>query len=157
MDQDETWHMELGPGHIVLHGDPAPLPKGAQPPVFAHVCCGQTAGWIKMPLGTEVGLGPGDIVLDEGTQLPLKRSLAPTFRLTSIVANLATIHRRYRQDRTRQRFDSIGQTVTCNSGPKPSSKLFLGPQCQLVNSMIILHWLIELRFHVPVDTTSAQQ
>jgi len=32
----------------------------------AHVCCCiQTAGWIKMPLGTEVGLGPGDIVLDE--------------------------------------------------------------------------------------------
>ena len=24
----------------------------------------QTAGWIKMPLGTEVGLGPGDIVFD---------------------------------------------------------------------------------------------
>jgi len=22
------------------------------------------AGWIKMPLGTEVGLGPGDVVLD---------------------------------------------------------------------------------------------
>jgi len=22
------------------------------------------AGWIKMPLGKEVGLGPGDIVLD---------------------------------------------------------------------------------------------
>jgi len=28
------------------------------------VYCGQTAGWIKMTLGTEVGLGPGDIVLD---------------------------------------------------------------------------------------------
>ena len=26
--------------------------------------CGQTAGWIKMPLGMEVGLGPGDMVLD---------------------------------------------------------------------------------------------
>jgi len=26
--------------------------------------CGQTVGWITMPLGTEVGLGPGDIVLD---------------------------------------------------------------------------------------------
>ena len=25
---------------------------------------GQTAGWIKMPLGTEVGVDPGDIVLD---------------------------------------------------------------------------------------------
>jgi len=25
---------------------------------------GQTVGWVRMPLGTEVGLGPGDIVLD---------------------------------------------------------------------------------------------
>jgi len=32
--------------------------------------CGQTAGWIKMPLGTEVGLGPGHIVLD-GDRAPL--------------------------------------------------------------------------------------
>jgi len=28
------------------------------------VATGQTAIWIKMPLGREVGLGPGDIVLD---------------------------------------------------------------------------------------------
>ena len=28
------------------------------------VYCGQTVGWTKMPRGTEVGLGPGDIVLD---------------------------------------------------------------------------------------------
>jgi len=28
------------------------------------VYCGQTAGRIKMPLGMEVGIGPGDIVLD---------------------------------------------------------------------------------------------
>ena len=34
------------------------------PPISSHVYCEQTAGWIKMPLGTEVGLGPGDIVLD---------------------------------------------------------------------------------------------
>ena len=27
--------------------------------------CGQTAGWIKILLGTAVGLGPGHIVLDE--------------------------------------------------------------------------------------------
>jgi len=53
----------LGPCHIVLDGD---LPsKGAQPPAqfLAHVCCGQTAGWIKMPLDREVNVGPGDIVL----------------------------------------------------------------------------------------------
>jgi len=99
------------PGHIVLDGDPAPLPKkgGAQqPPLFgpcllwrngwmdqdatwfggrprprphcvrwgpscpergiaaahfsAHVYCGQTAGWIKMPFGTQVGLVLGHVV-----------------------------------------------------------------------------------------------
>jgi len=58
--------VDLGPGHIVLDGDPAPPKNGWHSPQFsAHVYCGQTAGWIKMPLGTEVGLGPGDIVLDE--------------------------------------------------------------------------------------------
>ena len=62
--------MEVGLGlsHIVVHGDLAPssLPqrKGAQPAQFsAHVCCGQTAGWIKIPLGTKVVLGPSHIVL----------------------------------------------------------------------------------------------
>ena len=55
----------LGPGHIVLDGDPAPLPqKGDRAQLSAHVYCGQTAGWIKMPLGTEEGLGPGHIGLD---------------------------------------------------------------------------------------------
>jgi len=28
------------------------------------VYCGQTVGWIKMPISTEVGLGSGHIVLD---------------------------------------------------------------------------------------------
>jgi len=54
----------LGPGHIVLDGDPALLPeKGGSPQFSAHVYCGQTAGWIKMPLAMEVGLDPSDIVL----------------------------------------------------------------------------------------------
>ena len=52
----------LGQGDVVLDGDPVPL-KGAQPRLSAHVYCGQTAGWIMMPLGTEVDLGPGHIVL----------------------------------------------------------------------------------------------
>jgi len=30
----------------------------------AHICCGQMAGWIKMPLSMEVGRGPGNSVLD---------------------------------------------------------------------------------------------
>ena len=59
--------VRLNPGHIVLDGDPAPLPrKGLNLPQFtAHVYCAQTAGWIKMPLGKDVGPGPSDIVLDE--------------------------------------------------------------------------------------------
>ena len=36
------------------------------------VFCGQTVGWIRIPLGTEVGLGPGDIVLDGDPAPPRK-------------------------------------------------------------------------------------
>ena len=36
MDQDATWYEDrLGPGHIMLYGDPAaPFQKGAHPPIF---------------------------------------------------------------------------------------------------------------------------
>ena len=45
-------------------GTQLPL-KGATVPHFsAYICCSQMAAWIKMPLGMEVGLGPGDFVLD---------------------------------------------------------------------------------------------
>ena len=55
----------LGPGHIVLDGDPAPLPKKGQSPQFsAHFYCGQTAVCIKMTLGMAVDLSPGDFVFD---------------------------------------------------------------------------------------------
>jgi len=56
--------MQVGlvPGHIELDGDPAPPPqKGADSKFSARVYCGQTAAWIKMVLGIEVGLGPGDL------------------------------------------------------------------------------------------------
>jgi len=36
------------------------------------VYCGQTVGWIKMKLGTKVGLGPGHVVLDGDPALPPK-------------------------------------------------------------------------------------
>jgi len=61
----------LGPGHIVLGGDPAPPKKGHSPQFLADVCCGQTAGWIKVPLDTKVGLGPGHIVLHGDPAHPL--------------------------------------------------------------------------------------
>jgi len=49
--------------------------------------CGQTVGWIKTPLGTEAGLGPGDIVLDGDPVPTMERGTAsPTFRPMSILA-----------------------------------------------------------------------
>ena len=51
----------LGPGHIVLDEDPAPLPKeggGAPSPISTHFYCAQTVVCIKMPLGMQVGYRP---------------------------------------------------------------------------------------------------
>ena len=74
MDQDETWHA----------GRPRPWPhcdntgiqlpqKGHIPQFSAHVYGGQTAGWIMIPLGMDVGLGPGDFVFDGDSAPPEKR------------------------------------------------------------------------------------
>ena len=41
---------------------------------------GQTVGWIKMKLGTQVGLSPGHIVLDRDPPPPPQRGTAPNFR-----------------------------------------------------------------------------
>jgi len=73
-------HVGLGPRLIVLDGDPATPPlKGHNPQFSTHICCGQMAGWIKMPLAKEVGLGPSDIVLDgDSAPPPPKRGQCPT-------------------------------------------------------------------------------
>jgi len=46
------------------------------PHFLAHVYCGQTAGWIKIPFGMEVRLGPDHIVLD-GNPAPHKGYSSP--------------------------------------------------------------------------------
>jgi len=78
----------LGQADFVLYGDPATLPQnGAEPLQFSdNVYCDQTAGWIKITLRMEVGLGPGHIVPD-GDPSPLnKGAQPPNFRPMSIVA-----------------------------------------------------------------------
>ena len=56
------------------------------------VYCGQTAGWIRIPLGTEVGLGPDDIALDGDPAPTTERgTAAPTFRSVSTVAKRSPI------------------------------------------------------------------
>jgi len=67
MDQDETWDAGRPRSwpHYVRWEPSSPSPKGgAAPQPSSHVCCGQMAAWIKMPLGIKVGLGPSDFVLD---------------------------------------------------------------------------------------------
>jgi len=46
--------------------------KGEEPPIFGPCLLWKTTGCIKMPLGMEVGLGPGHIVLDGDTAPPKK-------------------------------------------------------------------------------------
>ena len=68
MDQGGTWH----------GGGPWSRPHCARwvsPSILAHFYCGQTAGCIKMPLGMDVGLSPGDFGLD-GDPVPLPKKAA---------------------------------------------------------------------------------
>ena len=66
MDHDVTWYGgRTRPRRLCVRWGPrSPSPKGGSPQFSAHVYCGQTAGWMKLVLGMEVGLGPGHIVLD---------------------------------------------------------------------------------------------
>jgi len=65
---------------------PRSLPKkGAEPPNFsAYVYSGQTTGWIEMVLGTEIGLSPGDFVLDGDPARPL--NFRPMFIIVIVIS-----------------------------------------------------------------------
>jgi len=91
MDQDETWHASRPWSwpHCVRWGPGPPPPKGLSPQFSAHICCGQMTLWITMPLGMEVGLGPGHIViLLDGDPAPSspKGDTAPNFQRMFVVA-----------------------------------------------------------------------
>jgi len=82
----------LDPGHIGLDGDQALLPPPQRDTVLqfsAYVYCDQSAGWIKMPLGTKEGVGPGDTVID-GDPAP-RKGHTPNFRAMSVVAKRSPI------------------------------------------------------------------
>jgi len=94
MDQDATW----------CGGRPRPMPHCARwgpssskeedtaPQFSAHVCCGQMAGWIKLPLGME--LRQGHIALDGNRRDPAppgNRGTTATFRPIFIVTKRSSI------------------------------------------------------------------
>jgi len=109
MNQDVTWYGgRPRPWRLCVRWGPRPPPqKGAEPPNFrplfiiiiikciykAHFrgChkCDQTAGRMKLVLGAEVGLSPGDFVLDGDPAPPQKVGGAPpNFRPMFIAAKL---------------------------------------------------------------------
>ena len=100
-DQVKTWHAgrpRPWPHCVRCHLAPPPE-YGHSPQFSAHICCGPMAAWIKMPLGMEVGLGPGDFVLD-GDPAPSPkrgRSPLPNYRPIAVVAPNGWMH----QDATR--------------------------------------------------------
>jgi len=94
MHQDATWYggRPRPRPHCTRWGPSCPFRKGHSPQFSAHLYCGQTARWIKMALGMEVGLGSGHIVLDGDPAAPAKgaqQPLTPSFRPVSIVATVA--------------------------------------------------------------------
>ena len=79
-DPDETWHAGRPRPwpHCVRWGLNSPSPKwGIVPQFSAH--CAQTAGSIKIPLGMEVDVSQGDIVLDGDPALTQGAQLPPIF------------------------------------------------------------------------------
>ena len=65
--------------HIVLDEDPALPPlKGHSPQFSPNVCCDQTVGWNKMPLGMKIGFGPGDFVFNGDPATHRKKDTHPT-------------------------------------------------------------------------------
>jgi len=94
MHQDATWYgRRPQPRELCVRWGPSLLAKrrwspgaeaGGAPQFSAHVYFGQTAGCIKMSLGMELVLSPGDFVLD-GDQ-PKRGRAPPNFWSTSIVA-----------------------------------------------------------------------
>jgi len=82
MDQDTTWYggRPRPRSHCARWGPSSLSPKkGPGPQRLAHVCCGKTAGWIKMPLGTKIDLGPRRIVLHGDSVPPPNKGTAPIF------------------------------------------------------------------------------
>jgi len=73
MDQDATWYRgrPRPTRHFVRCGPSYPTR------FLAHVYCGETDGWMKTPLGTEIDLGTGHIVLDVGPSSRERGTAAP--------------------------------------------------------------------------------
>ena len=77
----------LGSGHIVPSSPPQKRGH-AEPPISGPFLLWPDGWCIRIPLGTEVGLSLGDIVLDgDPAPPPLKGQSPPNFQPVFVVAN----------------------------------------------------------------------
>jgi len=53
---------------------------GREHPEFSPMYYGQAAAWMNMPLDTDIGLGPGHVVLHGKPSLQERGTAAPNFR-----------------------------------------------------------------------------
>ena len=125
-------------------GTPLPLPKrgsGAFPQFSADVCCGQTAGWIKMPLCTKVGITPGHIVTWGPSSPFQKRAQSPIFG-SSIVAKRspisATAEHFWLNMHSRIRHVRLGTSIRASN---PLRAFLLAPQIRLVLTIVRVYKL----------------
>jgi len=72
---DATWYgfRPRPTRHCVRWRPTSPPLKGHSLSLLAIVRCGQKAGWTKIPLGMEVGLGPCEFVFDGHQASPSKK------------------------------------------------------------------------------------
>jgi len=71
MDQDGGGGPWFRPHYARWESSSSSQKEGGSPsPIIAHFYCGQTTGCIKMSLCMQVGLSPGDFVLDGDPALP---------------------------------------------------------------------------------------
>jgi len=83
--------VRLGPGHIVLDGNPArPPQKGEQPPIFGP-CLLWPNGWMDQDATWYEAAHAGHIVLHGDPAPPPKRGTDPNFLPMSIVAKRSLI------------------------------------------------------------------
>ena len=120
----------------MLDVDPAPQ-RGTAPQFSAHVCCGHTDGWIKMPVGTDRGR-PGDTVtvLDHRWRSSSpKRDIAPPLfgpcllwpngrRSHLLLALVQTVAQK------RQKIVGFRHTDTHTHAHKHKLAAFYGPRCK---------------------------
>ena len=128
MHQDATWYggRPRPRRHCVRWGPSSPK-TGHSSPIFGPcIYCGQTAVCIRIPLGTEVRLSLGDVVLDGDPALPCLKGHSPNFRSMSVVAKLPDglrCHLVWRWASAQVTLCSMGTQLLQKKGTAPTQSL----------------------------------